>query len=61
MPIPTPTGNDNQTINIPNQETLNAIAETLSGNCIVFDNIEDFFKSLDLEEDENADTNADKR
>ena len=56
-----PTANDNQTIYIPNKETQDAIAETLSGNCVVFDNIEDFFKSLDLEEDDNADPNTDKK
>jgi len=56
------TGNDSQTIHVPNKETRDAIAETLSGNCVVFDNIEDFFKSLDLEEeDDNADTDAGKR
>jgi len=55
------TSNDSQTIHIPNKETRDAIAETLSGNCVVFDNIEDFFKDLDLEEDNNADTDAGKR
>ena len=42
------TGNDSQIIDIPNQETLDAIAETLSGDCIAFENEEDFFKDLDI-------------
>ncbi len=52
------TSNDSQTIYVPNKETQAAIAETRSGNLVVFDNAEDFFKSLDLEEDDNADSFA---
>ena len=42
------TGNDSQSFNIPNQETLDAIAETLGGELIAFDNMEEFFKDLDI-------------
>ena len=42
------TGKDSQTVNIPNQKTLDAIAETLGGELIAFDSIEEFFKDLDI-------------
>ncbi len=42
------TGNDSQTINIPNQETLDAILETIGGELMAFENMKEFFKDLDI-------------
>ena len=42
---------ENHTIHAFNKETRDAIAETLSGELMVFDSVEEFYKDLDIFKD----------